>query len=138
MDDRPVKVFDIPLDRTRPAQLDTRLAVKEGEHRLRASIVYDPPAPQGRGPSVEYIEVRGPFQAKPSGPPESYKHVFVCSEHTPECARRILAVVAHRAYRRPATGHEVDGLIQFVSMAQKQGDSFEQGIHLALQAVLVP
>jgi hypothetical protein len=125
------------VDRTRPAQLDARVAVKEGEHRLRASIIYDPPAPQGRGPSVEYIEVRGPFQVKPAGPSESSRRIFVCSEHTPECARRILAALAHRAYRRPATGHEVDGLVQFVSMAQKQGDSFEQGVQLALEAVLV-
>jgi Protein of unknown function (DUF1592)/Protein of unknown function (DUF1588)/Protein of unknown function (DUF1587)/Protein of unknown function (DUF1585)/Protein of unknown function (DUF1595)/Planctomycete cytochrome C len=137
MDDRPVKVFDIPVDRTRPAQLDARMPVKEGEHRLRASILYDPPVEPGRGPSVEFIEVRGPFQVKPAGPSESYKRIFVCSDRTPECARRILAGLVHRAYRRPATGHEVDGLVQFVSMAQKQSDSFEQGIQLALEAVLV-
>ena len=137
MDDRPVKVFDIPVDRTRPAQLDVRVPVKEGEHRLRASILYDPPVEPGRGPSVEFIEVRGPFQVKSAGPSESYKRLFACSDRTPECARRILAGLAHRAYRRPATGHEVDGLVQFVSMAQKQGDSFEQGIQLALEAVLV-
>ncbi len=137
MDDRPVKVFDIPVDRTRPAQLDESMTVKEGEHRLRASIVYDPPDQPGRGPSVEYIEVRGPFQPKPAGPSESHQRIFICSEHTPECAHRILAAMAHRAYRRPATSHEVDGLVQFVSMAQKQGDSFEQGIQLGLEAVLV-
>ena len=138
MDDRPVKVFDIPVDRTRPAQLDARLPVKEGEHRLRASILYDPPAEPGRGPSVEFIEVRGPFHGEARRPlGEATSAFFVCSDRTPECARRILAGLAHRTYRRPATGREVDGLVQFVTMAQKQGDSFEQGIQLALEAVLV-
>ena len=90
---------------------------------------------------VDYVEIRGPFQTKPAGPTEAYKRIFVCGHapgrHAPECARRVLAELAHRAYRRPVTKSEVDSLVNFVSLAQKEGDGFEQGIQLALQAILV-
>src|SRR6266702_7433847 len=44
---------------------------------------------------------------------------------------------ACRAFRRPATPQEVDQLLGFFALARKQGDSFEEGIATALQAVLV-
>ena len=134
IDDRQVKVFDIPTDRTKPREFDVRIPVKTGEHRLRAAIISDGQTPNT---AVEYIEVRGPFQTQSTGPTESQKLLFTCSERTPDCARRILAGVARRAYRRPVTPREVDGLLRFVSIAQQQGDEFEQGIQLALEAILV-
>src|SRR5262249_60708646 len=39
--------------------------------------------------------------------------------------------------RRPATKAEVDRLVKLVTAAQKDGDSWEAGIQLAMQAVLV-
>jgi hypothetical protein len=45
--------------------------------------------------------------------------------------------LARRAYRRPASAQEVDSLLGLVKLAQREGDSFEEGIRLAVQAVLV-
>ena len=45
--------------------------------------------------------------------------------------------LARRAYRRPVTAAEVNGLVHFVSLAQQNGDSFEQGVRVALEAILV-
>jgi hypothetical protein len=45
--------------------------------------------------------------------------------------------LARRAYRRPASAQEVDNLLGLVKLAQQEGDSFEEGIRLAVQAVLV-
>ncbi|MFN4259680.1 MAG: DUF1592 domain-containing protein [Gemmataceae bacterium] len=53
------------------------------------------------------------------------------------CARAILEHFASRAYRRPATPEEVARLIGFVKLAERNGDSFERGIQLAVQATLV-
>ena len=50
---------------------------------------------------------------------------------------RILATLARRAYRRPVTGAEIASLKKFVALAKSEGQSVEQGIGLAIQAMLV-
>jgi hypothetical protein len=52
-------------------------------------------------------------------------------------ARKILADLARRAYRRPVTEREVEGLVKLVAMVQKDGDSFDEGLCLALQQMLI-
>jgi Protein of unknown function (DUF1592)./Protein of unknown function (DUF1595). len=49
----------------------------------------------------------------------------------------LFRTLAHRAYRRPVTKSEVAGLVKFVSIARAQGQSVEQGIQLAIEAMLV-
>ena len=53
------------------------------------------------------------------------------------CATTIISRVARRAYRRPVTRDDVDGLLQFFERGRKDGQSFEAGIQLALERVLV-
>jgi hypothetical protein len=53
-----------------------------------------------------------------------------------DCARKILERFARHAYRRSVSQGEVDRLAGFVKLAKNQGDDFETGIRLALQAVL--
>jgi hypothetical protein len=57
--------------------------------------------------------------------------------HRPECARLIVTALARRAWRRPVSETEVRNLLRFVQMAQRDGGSLEQGIRVALEAVLV-
>jgi hypothetical protein len=54
-----------------------------------------------------------------------------------DAARKIIENFARRAYRRPVTADEVARLVRFVELATANGDSFERGIQLTLQAVLV-
>lgn len=54
-----------------------------------------------------------------------------------DAGRKILENFASRAYRRPATEEEVTRLLRFVQLARKNGDRFDTGIQLAVQAVLV-
>jgi len=69
------------------------------------------------------------------------RYIFSCThegkEHSDACARRILAPLARQAYRRPPTRGEINRLIGFVQLARENDDNFEQGIELALQAMLV-
>ncbi len=85
----------------------------------------------------ESIDVGGPFNQATAASPESLRKIYVCGQHTPACARAILTSFASRAYRRPATSQEVEQLLGFVTLARKQGDSFEEGIATALEAALV-
>ena len=52
-------------------------------------------------------------------------------------ARRILTRLASRAFRRPANESEINRLLQLVKLAKENNDTFEDGIQLALQAILV-
>ncbi len=89
----------------------------------------------------ESLDVGGPFNQATAASPGSLRKIYVCGhvagKHTDACARKILTSFASRAFRRPVTAKEVDQFIGYVTLARKQGDSFEEGIATALQAVLV-
>jgi mono/diheme cytochrome c family protein len=89
----------------------------------------------------ESIDVGGPFNQVTTASPESLRHIYVCGhapgKHNDSCARTIVTAFAGRAFRRPVTPREVDQYLGFVTLARQQGDSFEEGIATALQAILV-
>ena len=126
--------------------------VTMGEHVLRAEPIPDGPhapdlefetgkKPKPRSePGVGFIEVRGPYHPEQPPPSEGYRRIFSCTKpaaQSLECARADLANLARRAYRRPVSRAEVDGLVRFVETARQQGDSFEQGMQTAVTAILV-
>ena len=53
------------------------------------------------------------------------------------CVEKILTTLAHHAYRRPVTKSDVASLMKFAAMAKADGQSAEQGLQLAIQAMLV-
>ena len=53
------------------------------------------------------------------------------------CADQILRTFGKRAWRRPLTDGEVDGLVDLVDEAVASGQGFSEGIALGLQALLV-
>ena len=89
---------------------------------------------------VDYLDIVGPFNPSPA-PPASYERIFVCrhrpGEHDEECAGEVVTRLARRAYRRPVTAADVDPLVGLVRQAQAAGDSFDEGVRLAVQAVLL-
>jgi hypothetical protein len=125
-------------------EFTARATVKAGERFLRASYpeLADLDDPRQninpdmrRGLFVDYLDIVGPFNAS-TAPPESYKKIFICSQTTPQCARTILSSLMERAYRRPVTEEELKAKLDLVALAQKEGDTFKEGIRLALQAIL--
>ncbi|MES1255950.1 MAG: DUF1592 domain-containing protein, partial [Acidobacteriota bacterium] len=122
-----------------------RLFVPAGDHLVRAGFVDDA---YGKGLSrqdrfdnkknkvIETIAVTGPFPTRAARP--ARQKVFVCDPRTgTACVQRILTTLAHRAYRRPVTGGEVAALMKFVRLARSQGQTPEQGLQLAVQAMLM-
>ena len=125
-----------------------RVRLKAGEHSFRASYPdladLDDPMENinpdmRRALFVDYLEIVGPYDPS-TEPPESYQRVFICGHaqgtHQPSCARPIVENLTRRAYRRPVTPAEVDSKLRLVAMAQEEGDSFEEGVRLALEAIL--
>jgi hypothetical protein len=117
----------------------------EGEHVFRAAFVNDDFV-QGMTPKdaydrkknkfVDSITFVGPYV--PKTPPPSRAKVFICDPNTgAACVEKIVSNLAHHAWRRPVTKAETAQLVKFVGMAKANGQSTEQGIQLALQAMLV-
>ena len=121
-----------------------RATVRAGERFIRASYPelanLDNPLQNinpdmRRGLFVDYLDIVGPFNPSKARP-ESYTKIFICSQKTTECARTILSSLMERAYRRPITQDELNSKLELVRLAQREGDSFDEGIRLALQAIL--
>ena len=138
--------FELDLDPRIPRLADFKLHIARGEHKLNVQLAAGDSQPikvdlKDPVPSVNSIELRGPYHPVAPPPPESHRRIFVCGhasgQHTAACARQDLREIARRAWRRPVSDIEVDGLARFVAMAQQNGDSFEQGMRVALEAVLV-
>jgi hypothetical protein len=117
-----------------------RLRLGRGNPNLSVELRSDAPA-EIYPPRLRHVEIRGPYNPVTPPLPESYARVFRCGhppgQHTLACARANLQDLARRAYRRPVTNDELDGLVHFVETAQQQGDSIDQGMQLALEAILV-
>jgi hypothetical protein len=85
----------------------------------------------------ESIDIGGPFDQATGPSPESLHRIFVCDKQTPACARAIVASFATRAFRRPVPSKEIEPYLSIYSLVRKQGDSFNEGIVAALDAVMV-
>jgi hypothetical protein len=93
--------------------------------------------PVRRGMKIDYFEIRGPYNQDKAPKPASYSKIFICDTKDDACAHQIVESLAKRAYRRPVTAAETGNLLRFVKLAQQNGDSFDQGIRLAVEAMLV-
>ncbi|MFL6826967.1 MAG: DUF1592 domain-containing protein, partial [Bradyrhizobium sp.] len=135
--------------------LTLRLAVKAGPHVVAAAFPkkptllleterqpYEAHFNMDRHPritpAVYSVSVTGPFQAQGPGETPSRKRLFVCRASGADdegCAKRILATVMRRAYRRPVTDGDLERPLRFYRESRRDG--FENGIEMALRAVLV-
>ncbi len=78
----------------------------------------------------------GPFASTVEKP--SRKKILICDPNTGRaCAEKIVTALAGRAYRRVVTAKDTTPLMRFYDMAKADGQSAEQGIQLALEAMLV-
>jgi mono/diheme cytochrome c family protein len=123
-----------------------RLVLPEGDHVFRAGFIDDgfvktlsekDAYSNKKNKFLNMIKFVGPFPAKVEK--ASRKKILICDPNTGgnACIDQIMTKLAHRAFRRPVTKAEVAGLTRFVGMAKADGQSVEQGLQLAIQAMLV-
>lgn len=90
--------------------------------------------------NLEMVIINGPYNAVGRGETASRAKMFVCQPASPNeetgCAKKILANLTRRAFRRPVTEADVTPLLAFYERGRKDGD-FEDGIQRALEAMLV-
>ncbi|MHB0957923.1 MAG: DUF1592 domain-containing protein [Pirellulaceae bacterium] len=148
LDGREIRVHDVKAVPDRPQDHTTLVAAKAGRHAVGVAFLNDYYRPaaenqagEDRNMYVAQVEVEGPIGTGSAEMPHAHQRIFVVvpgeTVGYEEAAAAILARLATAAFRRPATAQEVERLVSLVGLAQHQGDSFEAGIQLALQAILV-
>ncbi len=126
----------LPEFKPRPGDMPERTA--ERRKRFEAQRAEKVAVNEAR---ISSLEVGGPYEQVKGPSVESLKNIYTCGHldgrHQPACTRKIVANMARRAYRRPVTSQEIERLLSLASTAQQRGDSFEEGLALTLQALLV-
>ena len=93
--------------------------------------------------AVSAVAIGGPYDVTGPGDTPSRRAIFVCRPDTASdaderaCAAEIVSRLARRAYRRPVTPADLDTLLGFFESGRESGGSFEAGIQLALERMLV-
>jgi mono/diheme cytochrome c family protein len=91
-------------------------------------------------PAVYEVSITGPFASSGAGDTPSRRRIFARRPAGPgdeeACAREIIAGLARRAYRRPVTAEDLERPLAFYREA-RAGGGFDDGIELALRAILV-
>jgi mono/diheme cytochrome c family protein len=139
-----------------PDRLAVRVPVKAGPRLVAVTFIkktsaleetvrepFSRPHSEGGGASVPYVAsvtITGPFEATGSSGTPSRARIFVCEPTSradePACARKIIATLARRGYRRPVTDTDLQAPLTFYGEGRKNG-TFDSGIERALRAILV-
>jgi hypothetical protein len=160
VDGRTVETFDVEAVESKPGVFEKKATLRAGERKIATSFLNDyykpddpDPKNRDRNLAVEWIELAGPGEP----PPLPWAHDKWFSRKPPEkaksgdrgaeprasrdarlaLARELLAPVASRAWRRPVKPDELDRLASLVELALKENETWERGLQLALEAILV-
>jgi len=92
-------------------------------------------------PGVSSVTITGPYDASGPGSTLSREKIFICSPTTQAeeapCARNILSGLAARAYRREVDAADVAPLFELYQQGHEQEGSFDAGIQMAIEGLLV-
>jgi hypothetical protein len=122
-----------------PAVVEQTVTVSAGTLSIAVAFLndyYDSTTGDDRNLFVDYVEVEGPLGGVGGSPLRD--RVVTCdfvAEGDP-CMRQILGEFGERAWRRPLEDSEIDALVGVAGLAAAAGDPPEQGLSLALRAIL--
>jgi hypothetical protein len=148
IDGKQEKQFVVRNDREHPKEFSFKLRLNEGRHTLGVAFLNDfwnENAPNAKARDrnliVHSLQVTGPLNLTIRKLPESHTRIIgtVPDVNTTRSAasEKVVRLFAGRAFRRPATDSEVSRLVALTEQSRADGETFEEGIQLAVQAVLV-
>ncbi|MDC0674057.1 DUF1592 domain-containing protein [Nannocystis radixulma] len=142
VDQAPVAMFDVEAVQNGAQVYEITIDATAGVHKFAVEFTndyYDEPNMADRNLIVDWFKVEGPINL-PQGDNPLRTRIMICDPDTEGeevCLRQILSTFTERAWRRPVTGAELDALMQFVADGKAAGDTWEAGLRIALQAVMV-
>lgn len=115
-----------------------------GEHAIGVKFLDDPHSENKRDYrrrlEIDYIRMIGPADGLPRLP-DSHRQLFVATPDdetsVEEAAEQIFRPFIRRAFRRTPTEKDMSRVVNLVTMATREGESFERAIGYGLQSVLV-
>jgi hypothetical protein len=137
LDDRELLAADITELKDAAKTREIKIEAAAGKKKLVLTDAHGSETKVPGGPLllVEFVEIVGPADL-----PASHTRIITCQptgeRSSIECARQVLKEFATRAFRRPLTDDELERLVRLARLTQEQGDNFERGIQLAMQAIL--
>jgi len=148
IDGKAVAQVDVSATHEQAEVYEAKARLEAGHRRFSVSFLNDYYNPKSTDPKlagdrnlvVESLELHETTDPKERKPPESHTRILFKSptrETRDQCVREIIERFASRAFRRPVTPGEVARLVKLVDLVEQSGDSFEQGIQVAVEAVLV-
>jgi len=127
------------------SEAEVRMYLPSGDHVFRAGFIDDDfvktltekeAYSNKKNKFLNSMVFVGPFPTDVER--ASRKKILICDPKSGQaCVQKIVSNLARRAYRRPVTPAEGASLMKFVALARSRGGSTEQGIQLAIQAMLV-
>lgn len=149
VDDKVLETVDVPAQREKPGMYRVPAKLTQGKHRYAVKFINDyynlnAEDPKDRGDRNMFVislGVRGPVDVPDGQRPASHDRLIFCHPEEgklspSQCAEKILERFTTRAYRRPVTKEELQRLVTLASIVWQDGESFERGVQLAVQAVL--
>ncbi|MCA9245832.1 MAG: DUF1592 domain-containing protein [Planctomycetales bacterium] len=147
IDSKPVTEFAVHAERAAPEMFLARVKIDKGQRDVAVSFLNDYYAPNDPDPNmrgdrnllVYLLEIIGPIDAVMQNPPPSHRQLMIAQpegDNWRDAAQAILRRFATRAFRRPASDDEINQLLALVGQTIEDGESFERGIQLAVQATL--
>ncbi len=147
IDGKAVKQFPVPQTEAEPGRFEFKTRIEAGKHKVSVAFLNDFYEPEAKNPDmrdrnliVERIEIQGPAETEVRNLPQSHRRILFGrkkDQNDVDYATAVIETFATRAFRRPATRDEVDRLVKIYGLARKNGDRFERGIQLAVQATLM-
>ncbi len=115
-----------------------------GEHELTIHFVEDPHSDRRedtqRRLEIDYVAVKGPEDGEPALP-EPHRRLFAAmpsdNKSIEAAATEIFTPLVRRAFRREPKPIDVKRVVDLVTMATREGESFEQAVGYGLQSLLV-
>jgi hypothetical protein len=109
------------------------------QHFMRDTVQTGPTPGFTYFPHVGTVRIEGPFNAVQAVDSPSRRRIFICrptsAADETACATKIIANLATKAFRRPASAADVAQLMEFYKQGRKEAD-FDNGIEMALARLL--
>ncbi|MDA8743235.1 DUF1592 domain-containing protein [Rubripirellula amarantea] len=141
---RKEKIIDVP--NKEPKDYEVRMRLAKGTKKFEISFVNDYYKDgQDRNLRVHHLHLRGDEVTSSLVSPKQLhashrKLIFVTpgsQRSDDQATASVVSRLASRAFRRPANRDEVNRLVKLAADVRADGGSYEEGIQVALQAILV-
>lgn len=118
-----------------PEDVELDVSLTAGAHVVTVEFTndtYDPDAGIDTNLLVDYVDL-----IPPAGEGGVRDQLVACAQGEPGCTDETVRTFAERAWRRPLTDEELAELVAFVEFAQDDGETWDEGLKLAMKAALL-